>query len=870
MNSRRARNQYGKVSKRVNDRANSGTRVDVSDDQSDDQVELVLPEVKGVSRRTSSKRNLKINSDKVTQNPVAPTGKLAPATRSRQGSEKDERPPSPKKRKRRESSPADSETTETAEEEEPTPRKPKQRSPERSPARKIQATESGKFTPVPKSASAVGTPSQPAQTPRLARDLSDLFISPHKPNMTSATGSPPKLKRMLSSRSKTEPTLQTDSLATGSDLFHSTSMFNPPTQDPLNSPIRGGSSFNRNPLARDRTPSPSPQRNHSPPPISRSPQRPGRTYSKSRSFLIEVSRDETQMDVDAQPARASHTQNEQDPSETHRESYSELRSRWGLDNSEQDPELNMPVNDLNSIGEMRSRGETRRFLDELGYLFDGLDTTSGSNTSAKRSSAIQVVSKMGDAEFLRRAAAADFVGKAWTLLRAAGAGTGTDRILDASLIAFVAIATRDQRQTTELAKNKDFISFLNASLEVTPEEDVLVAPETKEEPLWARRLGLSRVDKTSLTVLRGAIKDGRILSEGEVASHRLLASESLVKVAAAGQKLDQELGATLCRSLSIDLSILTAEDLQDADSDQQKHHIHHILNCLKVLEHVGLSEEDQGYESLVASLGRFVNSWTSYLHNSNEPALFNEMVESTLRRLITATHDRKELCKAIAEEENVFYTLLRLFIYWNRAYFNNLRQNATKDAEDHDRSGLLQRASLVLGLLTQILRQHHEAKGLLRSMRLSIACPLGANCYETCRCKKQVSGLQALGSLFKQPADGLTAPAEAQATFIHGHIGVLLGMIYIHDVESRPTVLDCLDPPKGSSKEKVTTLISVIREFCSLLATVVSKANPPRRASSTSSDADEEQPTETIIADASLDEGVQLAESIIKELEQLL
>ncbi len=121
-------------------------------------------------------------------------------------------------------------------------------------------------------------------------------------------------------------------------------------------------------------------------------------------------------------------------------------------------------------------------------------------------------------------------------------------------------------------------------------------------------------------MLRGAIKDGRILSEDEVASHRLLASESLVKVAAAGQKMDQDIGVTLRKSLSIDLSILIAEELQEVDPDQQRHHIHHVLNCLKVLEHVGLNEEDQGYENLIASLARFVNSWTPYLHQSNESA----------------------------------------------------------------------------------------------------------------------------------------------------------------------------------------------------------------------------------------------------------
>jgi hypothetical protein len=93
-----------------------------------------------------------------------------------------------------------------------------------------------------------------------------------------------------------------------------------------------------------------------------------------------------------------------------RESYSSLRSRWGVDNSEDDPhpsyDISSPakstttaseaspsrngngkgkaairtvpvpngmMNALKSISELRNKGESRRFLDEVGYLFEGLD-----------------------------------------------------------------------------------------------------------------------------------------------------------------------------------------------------------------------------------------------------------------------------------------------------------------------------------------------------------------------------------------------------------------------------------------------------------------------------------------------------------------
>lgn len=146
---------------------------------------------------------------------------------------------------------------------------------------------------------------------------------------------------------------------------------------------------------------------------------------------MEIPRDANAMDVDSETPDASSSKVLEDPDlkDMHRESYSELRSRWGIDTSDQDPTLNTPTNDLNSIGEMRSRGETRRFLDEVGYLFDGLDPSTGrGNTGAKRASAIEIVSKMGNPEFSRRAVAANFVSKAWLMLRGAGAGTGEDKV----------------------------------------------------------------------------------------------------------------------------------------------------------------------------------------------------------------------------------------------------------------------------------------------------------------------------------------------------------------------------------------------------------------------------------------------------------
>ena len=120
------------------------------------------------------------------------------------------------------------------------------------------------------------------------------------------------------------------------------------------------------------------------------PSRNIRTYAgSSRSFLVSLPV------PDAGPSNA--VEDDTDP----HESYTDLRTRWGIDISEDDPqpyqdepaaaptplrrnasEFSQPslpagmMNDLKSITELRSKGESRRFLDEVGYLFEGLDGSS--------------------------------------------------------------------------------------------------------------------------------------------------------------------------------------------------------------------------------------------------------------------------------------------------------------------------------------------------------------------------------------------------------------------------------------------------------------------------------------------------------------
>lgn len=203
-----------------------------------------------------------------------------------------------------------------------------------------------------------------------ARELSHIFDAALAP---SAPSTPTKLAKRMLGRSKTESSLDASPTSSKnlSDRTSSLPSFVSPTKTssaPLSSPSAS--------LAEQQS----------------SPQRPTltnkRTYAgKSRSFLMAMPADNSLPEDDFNS----------------RESYAALRSRWGVDNSEDDPypqilsptkssattpngsprkgkgrlkqETFAPadiIQPLKSITEIRNKGENRRFLDEVGYLLEGM------------------------------------------------------------------------------------------------------------------------------------------------------------------------------------------------------------------------------------------------------------------------------------------------------------------------------------------------------------------------------------------------------------------------------------------------------------------------------------------------------------------
>ncbi|KAF5351351.1 hypothetical protein D9758_007978 [Tetrapyrgos nigripes] len=152
--------------------------------------------------------------------------------------------------------------------------------------------------------------STPSPSPRkLVRDLSQIFDE--ATSSISAPSTPTKLARRMLGRSKTESAIDKS-----------------PSSDQL---LQATSSLPSLPASPSKPKSPPPpQLSQEPKPLTRTVSNK-RTYAgKSRTFLVSLP-------IDGNLASLEQSIQEEEDDFLNRESYSSLRTRWGVDNSEDDP-----------------------------------------------------------------------------------------------------------------------------------------------------------------------------------------------------------------------------------------------------------------------------------------------------------------------------------------------------------------------------------------------------------------------------------------------------------------------------------------------------------------------------------------------------
>ncbi|KAI0777752.1 hypothetical protein BD413DRAFT_467628 [Trametes elegans] len=628
------------------------------------------------------------------------------------------------------------------------------------------------------------------------------------------------------------------------------------------------------PTGRSGTPSPSRARPLDD--VSSPPVRPTlantnvRTYAgKSRSFLVALPQSqagtlglEAHSQAMIDDTGTMHGESQEDDFEM-RESYTELRERWGVDASEDDPRPASPspspkgkgkrkrglreeppprllpngmMNDLKSITELRSKGESRRFLDEVGYLFEGLDPTGA--IGVRRGSALEIVTKLCDIDFARRAKAADFLGRAWEVLRAAGAGSG-DKLLDTTLLFYAALVARDPTDLLDLASKSDFASTLHRTL---------TSLERSNDPLWLvstnagvgemKAAGISKAEVTLLSNVHRLIrKKSGLFDDSDVISSRLLISQALTQVAPSTHTVSHL--PALLHSLSAEINPLPARisaylsglslfPPEGPSSYLDTPSLLHIDNCLRLLDSCLLGSWSISAEDIDTQTSQLEELRETHFAESvvalcvgcsvilldrdfeDYRTVASKCLESALRVLINLTHDDLPWCQTVLDNALSMSAVMHLIVMAQRQRrLIEEREDAEQAEEDdaEDSARCLDRLCLALGLLTNLVQVTPDASAIVGQTLLDFDCPGKRGCIGGCRCPGRTSALDCLARVYAQ----YVSSSSELDVVVRGHMAVLFGLVMERAPSSRRTLLDAF--PGLSDRDKLGSLLQHAQDF---------------------------------------------------------
>ncbi|KAI6006297.1 hypothetical protein F5J12DRAFT_940073 [Pisolithus orientalis] len=583
-------------------------------------------------------------------------------------------------------------------------------------------------------------------------------------------------------------------------------------------------------------------------PSKQQPLRPMKTYAgPSRSFLVNLPI--SSLDLDN-----LHDQTQEDMSQ---ESYTDLRNRWGVDKSEDDPlpfepasspsrrlkrtssasfqtslghNSNGAPNDLKSITELRNKGESRRFMDEVGYLFEGLEMSSA--MALRRTSALEIVNKLCDPDFNRRAKAFDFYVLTWDKLSISRGGV-SDKIFDAILSFFAALSSRDPHTLGDLSRRPDFADTLvDILVSLRDKTDVLSLAAANAHVTDFKACGISRSEILVLKNLSGMVSEE--LHEGSESqpSVRTLVSHTLAMLPAtlAARHLDPILA-----SLEAELSLvgpritayLSGLPLLPVPSElcSAALSLEHLESCLRLVDSFLLGqwstanlEDDRAAVFRVACADELASKFLSLCvlsqvqlresENEDQRILAWKCLCGALRVLTLLSHGDLSWCEATLVEEYSLPFVALVAIQSQSKWLEN--------GDQHPGGETFDLLCLALGLLMNWATMSEKVSGLCREQCKPIllespicllailtaidpSCPGNRPCIRACQCSERQSILRCLTALYVQHTS-THEDSPPENVFLRGYTAVLLGILIKGNKASLDVVLAALSAESSSAK----------------------------------------------------------------------
>ncbi|KAL0058763.1 hypothetical protein AAF712_014535 [Marasmius tenuissimus] len=788
---------------------------------------------------------------------------------------------------------------------------------------------------------AVPSPSRtPSTRPKVARDLSQIFddataslSSKNPPN------SPNKVAKRMLGRSRTESSITNESESSNANKIADRTSSLPS----IPSPSRHARSHSPPPSFEKPAP-------EAPPTPKRAPSLKKTYAGKSRTFLVALP-------VNHSVTSLEQSMQEEEDEYMNRESYDSLRNRWGVDNSDDGPfglatesavssvdttptkgrEKGMrgktgadkpppPLDEMKpfqSITEIRNKGESRRFLDEVGYLLEGMDKDE--TPASRRSSALEITNRLCEMEFARKAKAADFLLRTWEAFVEGGAGLGQDKVLDVLFAFFCALVARDSGSLSDLIERARMPTGSSAhSTAYSPFISILFQLLAITE---LKRLRVMKSDRIMLKSLYETIASrSQVLPAAQNISTLALITFTLSTVQPLALSPAHHL-EPLLTSLHAQLSPLAVHsdsglegpnnDVSVGQSSTQDHssptlfygvHFEVLQDLLGLFDSYLLkrwaagSEEgsdiiDRAREDWLAKglIGLGIRAEVACAHaraqlderfataDESEPfvdlASASKCIDLALRILLSLTHSDSDWSSTIVHDPIAVTFIIGEIcrvddVRWRS--WNNT-QNATRgtrssrkgktpvkeepedwimesdlpsDDGDGDVKGLLKsrngtgnersqaqaldRLCLALGLLMNIVQEVRVAKDILREAEFDPGCIHKLQpCMFSCICPNATSVLNVLAGVYQHqliPAQAVTssfpnlkressppsrngymdqslppkadvekAEAEADASFLLGHLSVLFGLLMIGNLANQVAIMEALPAEASDS-----------------------------------------------------------------------
>ncbi|KAJ3514159.1 hypothetical protein NLJ89_g2533 [Agrocybe chaxingu] len=657
-------------------------------------------------------------------------------------------------------------------------------SPPRKP--KVRATSSSSRNPAVRTCT---PPTQltPVEPTKSTRNISRIFdsVSPAR----SPSGTPTKLAKRMLGRSKTESSIESQSTT------HETTLDRAPSLPAIpSSPSRLASSSMSvlKPIA----------------PIlpllaSTSKRTATKTYAgQFRSFLVALPPSSSSNPL-------SQGVGDEDGLDT-RESYSSLRSRWGVDNSEDDPEPYL------------SPSPSKSSMTGTPNVSPSRLSKGKSKTSFGPIHALDITNKLCDVEFTRKAKAADFFSRTWDVFLEAGAGKGEDKVLDILLVFFVALVARDPTSLAELAERPSAIPLSPSSSSnhksgtednsligilfhivntmISCVDPLLLATNQSDDATF-KKAGFDKKDRIFLSGVHKTIrtKSGLCPEEAPISTSLLfsyilqalpppLIPQKHLPILL--KSLQQSISSTPSTTLSSSLALKWAETVESLLYESVYHHLR-LLDAY-LLGQWGLSsssessqdlqsqsEDGEAEKSLIdAEIGKARDTWLAedlitlgvcvgLKGIDDDPDAFSiqKCLDMALRVLVSLTHSNKAWSRQVLRCEYTMGLLMRTVHSAGRELHHSRmaikQENAVKiePAEDaleetsgvqeHVDSQALDTLCLALGLLTNLVQEIDEAKKVVRETRLNPSCTLKKRaCARQCTCTPSSTGLAVLIDLY--------------------------------------------------------------------------------------------------------------------------